>query len=113
MTEVPAADQEETPEAARERWLEAQVAMAPSWTPARIARVAKALGYDPLAMSIRLDWQRASGDGLMVTREQVLAMLPAAKKFWDENPPPPPTPEAAALARRLIRLRPQRQEEAK
>lgn len=42
----------------------------------------------------------------MPTREGILAMLPEAKKFWDENPPPPPSPEAAALAQRLIQLKP-------
>jgi hypothetical protein len=40
----------------------------------------------------------------VTTREDVLALLPKAKKFWDDNPPPPPSKEAAELAQRLIRI---------
>lgn len=49
--EVPVVHEEETPEAARERWLKAQVAKAPAWTPERVARLAEALGYDAHTMS--------------------------------------------------------------
>lgn len=30
----------------RERWLREQLAKAPAWTPERVARMARALGYD-------------------------------------------------------------------